>query len=182
MADTRASEVDEPMSMSWTAGRVIGVLVALVVALFWGWILTGGPKKANPDELTDRAWVDATIERCEVMLDGLDAIPSAAATANNVERAAFVREANEVVAVMVDTTAADPLATADEQEIVDKWIADWRIYLDDRALYADAVEEDPGAPFQITENEELGRGVDDTIRTFADVNDMPECRPPGDVG
>lgn len=182
MADTRAPEVDEPLAMRWTVGRVLAVVVALVVVGFWAWILTGGPSKENPDRLEDRAWVDAAITRCDTMLDRLDTIPSAAATESNTERAVHVREANDVIAEMVDATEADPLATAADQEVVDAWIVDWRVYIDDRAAYADAVAADPGATFQITENEALGRGVDDTIRTFADVNDMPECRPPGDVG
>lgn len=185
MADTRAPgapDLDEPMAMRWTVGRFLAVAVFLAVVVFWAWILTGGPKKDNPDLLEDRAWVASAITRCDAMLDDLDAIPSAAEATSNVERAEQVRSANAAIAAMVDDLEASAPDEASDREVLEPWFADWRTLLSDRAAYADAVATDPGATFQVTENENLGRGVDDTIKTFADVNDMPECRPPGDVG
>ena len=182
MADTRAPERDEPLAMTWTLGRVLAIVVGLALVVFWAWIFTGGPRRPNPDRLEDRAWVETAVDRCQRMLDELDEIPSAAATPTHQERAVHVREANAVIASMVDDLERSAPTADQDRDVLDPWFGDWRVYLGDRATYADRVAADPGATFQVTENEDLGRGVDDTITTFADVNDMPECRPPGDVG
>lgn len=168
--------------MSWTVGRVLAVAVGLALVVFWAWILSGGPRKPNPDRLQDRTWVNAARIRCDVMLDELDAMPSAAEAETPEERSRQVVEANAIVAATIDELEATAPEDERDREVLDAWFADWRVYLDDRADYAERVADDPGAAFQVTENPELGRGVDDTIRTFADVNDMPECRTPGDVG
>lgn len=182
MADTRAPEVDEPLAMRWTIGRALAVVVVLLVIAFWAWIFTGGPRRENPDRLADRAWVESAIDRCDQMLDELDEIPNAASATSGAERAQQVRAANTAISAMVDDLERSAPTDQHDRDVLDPWFADWRVLLQDRAAYAAAVVEHPGARFQVTENEEMGRGVDDTIRTFADVNDMPECRPPDDVG
>lgn len=182
MPATVSHEVDEPLAMRWSFGRVLAVIAFLAMVAFWAWIFTGGPKKANPDRLTDRDWVTAASNRCQRMLDDLDEIPSAAETATPAERAKNVRAANAVLSTMIDDLEASAPTDPNDREVLDHWFEDWRVYLKDRGRYADAVERDPGAVFEITENKRLHRGVDDTVKTFADVNDMPDCAPPGDVG
>ncbi|MCB0977366.1 MAG: hypothetical protein KDB02_07880 [Acidimicrobiales bacterium] len=182
MPDTLSPEVDEPLAMRWSIGRILAVLAFLAMVAFWAWIFTGGPKKANPDRLADRAWVSTAVDRCQRMLDDLDEIPSAAETPTPAERAKNVRAADAVLSKMVDDLEASAPTDPKDREVLDHWFNDWRVYLKDRARYADAVATDPGAVFEITENERLHRGVDDTLKTFADVNDMPDCAPPGDVG
>lgn len=182
MADTQVPEVDEPMAMRWSVGRVLAVIAALAIIAFWAWIFAGGPRKMNKDRLQDEAWVETSIERCERMLDELDDVPSAAASKTQAERSRNVLAANEVIAAMVDDLERTAPTDEQDREVLDEWFKDWRVYLSDRANYAERVLDDPAARFQVTENEKLGRGVDDTIRTFADVNDMKACRPPGDVG
>lgn len=176
------SEVDEPLAMSWTLGRVLALMVAVATVLFWAWIFTGGPKATNPDRLDDREYVAFAQQRCGQLTAGLADLPNAftAETAN--ERAGVIDEANVLVSSMVDDLEARAPTSGDDGKSLRGWIADWRIYVGDRESYADRLREDPMAPMQITENTELHDGVDKTIEIFADVNDMPGCATPGDVG
>lgn len=179
---TSPTEVDEPLAMSWTVGRVLAVTVAVATVLFWAWIFTGGPKKANPDRLDDRSYVSFAQERCVQLTGDLAQLPNAVAAETAAERADVIDEANVLVTSMVDDLEDRAPTDGDDGKSVSGWIADWRTYVGDRETYADGLREDPDTLFQITENVELRDGVDKTIEIFADVNDMPECATPGDVG
>lgn len=179
---TSPAELDEPLAMSWTVGRVLAVMVVVSVILFWGWIFTGGPKKDNPDRLDDRAYVSFAQERCVQLTGDLAGLPNAFTAETATDRADVIDEANVLVSSMVDDLEARAPTEGDDGKSLRGWIADWRTYVGDRETYADRLREDPEALFQITENTKLRDGVDKTIEIFADVNDMPECATPGDVG
>lgn len=175
-------EVDEPLGLPSKLARGLGVVVALALILFWIWIFAGGPKKANPDRLDDRAYVERTSERCGRLLDDLERLTPASESATNVERAQVVGAANALVAEMVDDIQGDAPTTGADAEVLRGWFRDWHTYLDDREDYAGRLRRDPDAQFLVTENEEFHDSVDKTIEVFADVNDMPDCATPGDVG
>ena len=162
--------------------RGLGVLVALLMVLFWIWILAGGPKKANPDRLEDRAYAERTERRCGQLLTDLKALPPAETAADATDRAAVLDQATTMVQRMVDDISADAPTTGKDAVPLRGWFRDWRTYLSDREAYAERLRSDPDAQFRVTENTELRDGVDKTIEIFADVNDMPSCATPGDVG
>ena len=176
------SEVDEPLAMSWTLGRVLAVLVAVATVLFWAWILTGGPKADNRDKLDDRSYVSFAQQRCIRLNTELAQLPNAITAKTASERASVIDEANVLVSNMVDDLQAKAPTAGDDGIRLREWIADWRTYVGDREDYANRLREDPKAPMQVSENTKLHDGVDKTIEIFADVNDMPECATPGDVG
>ncbi|MEO6988075.1 MAG: hypothetical protein ABI239_05435 [Aquihabitans sp.] len=176
------SDVDEPLAMRWTLGRVLALMVALATIVFWGWIFSGGPKSTNPDRLDDRAYVTFAQQRCVQLNGDLAALPNAITAETATDRANVLDDANELVSAMVDDLEARAPTEGDDGTSMRGWIADWRTYVADREDYADRLREDPDALMQITENTELHDGVDKTIEIFADVNDMPECATPGDVG
>lgn len=167
---------------SSTMWRTLAVVAALAMFLFWVWILTGGPRKANPDRLDDRAFAEQAEVRCDRLLTDLAALPAAAEATSATERADTLDRANGLVTAMVDDLEADAPLSGDDRISLDGWFADWRIYLDNRRTYAAELEVDPDAQLILAENPELGDGVDRTIMIFADVNDMPSCATPGDVG
>ncbi|CAN5431214.1 hypothetical protein BH10ACT1_BH10ACT1_16470 [soil metagenome] len=175
-------EVDQPLGMSWRIGRILAVLTALAIALFWIWIFTGGPRKANPDRLDDRAYVARTEDACQQLLVDLDALPPAQQSRTAEARAGVLDRANVLVRDMVEGIEADAPTTGDDGKSLGLWFADWHTYLDDREDFAARLRQDPDAKFLVTENEELRDSVDKTIEVFADVNDMPDCATPGDVG
>ena len=109
-------------------------------------------------------------------------LPAATESETAEDRADVVDEATAIVGRMVDEIETDLPDDEEDLEVLEQWIADWRVYIGDRQSYADRLRADEAAQFEVTENERVFRGVDDTIRNFADVNNMPDCAVPGDVG
>lgn len=175
------AEVEEPLSMSWSLGRVLGVVVMLALAVFWTVVFLGIPKKENPDRLDDRAFVERTIVRCDGLLEDLAALPNAAFTDDPLERADVLDEATGLVETMVDEIEADAPTSGDDAVSLRGWIGDWRTYVENRRDYADRLRVDPDARL-LLDPSLGGDSVDKPIEVFADVNDMPTCATPGDVG
>jgi hypothetical protein len=168
--------------MTTTALRALAVLAALAMILFWGWILTGGPKKANPDRLDDRAYVTWAKARCTTLREDLATLPNAVTAKTAAARADTLDRANAMVSTFIDDLTAKAPTTGDDGVRLRGWLGDWRTYEGDRERYADELRVDPKAQMVVSEHPKFRNGVDETIRVFADVNDMRECRTPGDVG
>ena len=176
-------EVDEPLAMTWSAGRVAGVIAAVAMLLFWIWILSGAPKRMNPDHLADEAFLARAEARCLELREDIGALPAAADIATATERAEVLDEANDLLADMIDDLETTAPTEGDDAKIVAGWLSDYRIYLADREAYADALRTDPDAQLILTENDRLSDGVDKTIQVFTtDANDLDACDTPGDVG
>jgi hypothetical protein len=99
-----------------------------------------------------------------------------------------VAVATELTATMIsDLRAATALITAPgELEIVEKWLADWDIYLGDRERHIrkleTADENTSGRDLAFTISEPASGGLyTRRIEGFANVNDMASCRVPGDI-
>ncbi len=172
---------DQPLAQRWTWGRVAIVVAVLVMVGFWAWIFSGAPKRANPDRLSDRAFVTRTEQRCRKLDRDLTRLPNAEDTTTPVARAEVLDRANDRVARFVDAIAADARRSGRDVRSVDGWIKDWRTYVNDRRDFADRLRKNPDARFYVSKSK-LGDTVDGTIKVFADVNDMSACATPGDVG
>lgn len=175
------AETAEPMAMTWSVGRVVAVLLMLAMVAFWAWIFSGGPKKTNPDYLDDRAFADRTHQACQDLRDDLAELPNAAWTESPDERADVLVDANLVVEDFIAAVEADAPTTGDDVVRVGGWLTDWRIYLEDRQNYVEALRTEENPRFMVSVSE-LGDSVDKTIEIFADVNNIPDCATPGDVG
>lgn len=175
-------DVEEPLSMSDKALRVLGVTVIVVMAIFWAWILSGAPKKTNPDYLDDREWVSFAIDRCEEMRADIARLPNALDAETADERADTLELANAAIGEMLDDLEATMPTEGDDAVRLKGWLRDWRTHEADRIAYAEILREDPDAQFGVSEHPEFNDHVDEVIRVFADVNDMQACRVPGDVG
>ena len=175
-------EVDEPMGLPRKMLRALAVVVALVLVLFWVWIFSGGPRKVNPDRLDDRAYVARIETRCQRLLTDLTELPPAAKSATARERADVLDQANVMVAAMVTDIEAGAPAEGDDRDRLKGWFKDWHAYLGDREDFATRLRDNSNAQLLVSENKELHDSVDKTIEVFADVNDIPDCATPGDVG
>ncbi len=176
-----AREVDEPLAMTWPWGRVATVVAVLVMVGFWAWIIAGGPAKQNPDRLDDRAYVERSSVRCRALLDDLAVLPNATKVTSAGERADVLDQANVLLSAMVDDLEADAPRTGDDASSVKGWLKDWRTYISNREDYAAQLRIDKNARFLLDANE-AGDPVDRPIEIFADLNEMPDCATPGDVG
>lgn len=159
---------------------VIGVAIVAMVAM-WGYVvyLAFGPgRQGPPDELDDPAFAIAAQARCEQALAVVEQLPRAADTTSAVERADVVEEANAAFRAMLDDL--DALVPAGEDgEIVQEWLADWRTYLDDRELYAEALREDEDSRLLVSPKD--GQHITEYLDAFAADNHMPACSTPLDV-
>ena len=61
------------------------------------------------------------------------------------------------------------------------WIGDWKKYLANREDYAERLRTEPNAQL-LLDRSKLGDSVDKTIQIFSQVNEIPSCDTPGDVG
>jgi hypothetical protein len=183
MASVPLSPEDAELARSFRfrAGRVAMVLAILAMVGFWAWVFTGGPTKSNPDRLKDRAFVSRAARRCDQLHGRLAKLPNAADTKVASQRADVLDRANVDVARTLAANEKDAPRSGSDAKVVGAWFADWRIYLQDRRDYAKRLRVDPKAQFVVSPSA-LKVGVDETIETFADVNDMSQCATPGDVG
>jgi hypothetical protein len=159
--------------------RVLAVMAAVALILFWLWIFSGAPRKQNPDYLEDRAWAERTEATCAATVARIDELPDAPSAASSAERADVVDRANDELEAMLDDLDAHPPSNPDDLEVVRPWLADWRTYLGNRRDYADRLRTDPDA--QLLVDEKFRDSIETVIGTFAEVNEMDSCVVPGDI-
>ena len=188
MADVRTpkkpsspSEAEGPYRMGFTWGRGLAICAVVAMVIFWVWIFSGAPKRTNPDYLEDRTYAAALEDQCQALRDQLDELPNAADAQTQADRADVLDDANVLVGRFIDQVEADAPTTGDAAVSMKGWIADWRTYLGDREDYADRLRTEENAQMLLTKSE-LGDSVDKTIQVFTQVNDIPACDTPGDVG
>jgi len=67
-----------------------------------------------------------------------------------------------------------------QRTLRDAWLEDWERYSADRRRYAVALRSDASARFTLTARN--GSNYTRTMDAMADLNGMPSCQTPGDVG
>lgn len=153
----------------------------LVVVVGWLYILFFYRPAKQIDELTDRTFPDAAQEICAAAMEKVDALPIASMAANPEERGDTVAAANAELAAMVDgLRAAQPSGDSPEDKGVREWVDDWDQHVNDRAVYAEELQSGEDARF--LESTKGARQLSRAIDAFAQVNKMPACETPQDVG
>jgi hypothetical protein len=141
-----------------------------------------GPGRAeSPDRLANPAFATAAEARCAAALDLVGELQPAPQAANAAERADVLAIANGHFTDMVDDLEdLVHLAPAgDDREIVQEWLADWRVYLDDRDAYARELRVEPKSRLLVTAKD--GQQITDYVDEFAKDNRMPACSTPLDA-
>lgn len=165
----------------WTPTRLLLTVLVVGMVGMWGYVvyLAFGPgRQPPPDRLDDPAFAIAAEARCSAALDEVVVLPRAVETDSAEDRAAVIDQANDLFAAMLDDL--DELApSGTDGDLVRLWLADWRIYLDDREAFATALRGDPDAQLLVTakDREQITEYVD----AFAADNHMPACATPLDV-
>ena len=166
--------------------RALIVVAVLLLVSMWGYVLylAFGPGRQPPlDRLDDPAFAQAGEAHCAEAVAAVDALPGAGAAPDAADRADVIDRANAEYAAMLDDIEAElPLTPAGVQrEHATEWIADWRLYLGDRAEFADALRADPEARLLVSEKPGETRQVTGWIDEFALANRMDSCVTPTDV-
>jgi hypothetical protein len=181
VTDQRTLEPPATGGRRWTVGRVlVRVAVVLMVAM-WAYVLYlafGPGRQPPPDRLDDPTFATSAQAICDAAHDDVDELPSAIEAESAVERAGIVAQANARFETMVDDLEA--IAPGGEDgEIVRAWVADWRIYLQDRVDFVDALRVDPDAQLLVTAKDR--EQVTEFIDAFSADNRMIACATPIDV-
>ena len=164
--------------------RLLRVLAGVVVAASFGvWVYaySGRADRPPPDLLVDTTLAERAEAICAAAVADVDALPSASEAANAAERADQVRRSTERFAAMVADLSSLPVDDPDDRVIMTGWLGDWRVLLDDRLRYADAVVDNPQTAFLLTDVAE-GERLDRRLTRVANTNRMPSCATPTDVG
>lgn len=161
--------------------RAVGIGLALSTFGVWGYAYSGRADRPTPDLLVESAFPAAAEPICATAAAEIAAMPQALDATDNVDRANQVRASTARFEQMVDELEAVMSGTPRDLAIERAWLDDWRVVVADRYRYADAVADNPAAPFYMTDtgvNERLDRRV----TRLATTNQMLSCIYPEDVG
>jgi hypothetical protein len=165
----------------WLQGVL--VLVVVLIAAMWVYAFFFAPTE-GVNRIGDREWSARGETRCAdaktqlLALADFRPIEDAGPDALT-EKAAIVDQTNEILTAMIDDLAADVPSDVKGQEIVPKWIADYRTYLGDRLAHAERLRN--GENVALAETEVNGTPISSFINDFARQNEMPGCQTPVDL-
>jgi hypothetical protein len=163
--------------------RPSGLAVAVIVVGsfgLWAYALSGLAERTPPDTLTETAFAVAAEPRCAAARAAIDELPLAMTARSAVERAGTLDQATTIVEGLVIDLRAIPVDAPADRALVDAWLDDWDRYVADRRRYAEALRSDATARFTLTARN--GKNYTRTMDAMAEVNEMPSCHTPGDVG
>ncbi len=165
-----------------SAGRITVIVLVVAMAAMWIYVvyLALGPgRQPPPDRLQDTSFAVAAQQRCVAAHVIVDQLPTANQSTNARDQATVVDQANaEFTSMLADLD--DLVPPTGEGRLADAWIADWRVYLDDRERYADALRSDPDARLLVSPKDR--QQITEFIDAFAGDNRMIACATPLDVG
>ena len=95
-------------------------------------------------------------------------------------KADIVDEATDSLERAIDAISADEPSDDKGRSIVPLWIADYRVYLQDRRDFAMALRTQDRRPY-FSESEVEGVPISERLGKFARENDMKACQPPKDL-
>ena len=164
-----------------TAFRILAGLIIAASFGVWVYAYSGRADRPPPDLLIDTGLAAEAEAICAAALADVEAMPGASEAADERDRAEQVRVSTDRFEAMVVELGRLEAVEADDQVIMDGWLGDWRVLLEDRRRYAREVVENPEIPFLLTDvaaNERLDR----RLTRVANTNSMPSCVTPTDVG
>lgn len=159
------------------------VLVGTVVLASFGlWVIALGRIGVGepPDTLADPTFAAAAERLCAAALADVTALPPARTARSAGERSDTIDQASDRLArLTIDLRDLAP-QEGEDATTVSAWLADWDTYLLDRRDYAERLRGDESAAFQLTTRS--GQDITRPMDNLAQVNGMPSCATPGDVG
>jgi hypothetical protein len=160
---------------------IISSLVFIGAMWFYAFVFAS---KESINKIKDEQWAQRSQIRCEqaiaeryalMDLDKVDKKDPASLAI----RADLVDKATDALERMVDDLAADTPSDPKGQALVPMWIADYRIYLEDRRDYVDEMRQGRLPIFAETQVDRVP--VSERIGKFARENRMRACQPPIDL-
>ena len=164
--------------------RYVVLGIVLVFAAFWIWALFFASKESingiGEDDWSDRAQAicEAADAQRQDLADFREVDDSDAAML--AERGDIVDRATDILDGMLDDVVAVQPTGAKGAELVPRWEADYRTYLQDRRAFSDDLRAGRDEPFAETVVD--GIPISEKVTRFAADNRMAACAPPSDLG
>jgi hypothetical protein len=154
----------------------VGVAAVLVsLTAMWVTILVIRLAGDNPDRLDDRATTVRAGQICEQARAALPVVPTGRDAETPTVRADRLDAETAVLAGMVDQLGALTWSPPHDQELVDRWLADWRQHLADRTVYAESVRANGRNDIVFNGAAPDGESITFRMDAFADTNDLAAC-------
>lgn len=181
--ESTTEPLDELFSHDLQMSRwaVVGALAMMITFAVWAYAYSGLADRPAPDVLQDPTFAAEAEPVCAAAMDRFDSLPGALDAADNAERSVQVVNSTEVLVAMVDELDTLVAGPTGDRQMLEGWLGDWRTYIADRYRYAEAVAEDPRAPFLVTDIDGP-EALEKRIKRFAEENKMGSCSPPWDIG
>lgn len=164
--------------------RILLTLVVLAIAGMWVYAFGFAPRESI-NRIGDDAWKARSEARCLVAENERFALQDL--TAMDPDDPAALRRKADLVEVAtdsleraIDDIEADIPLDDKGRAIVPQWIADYRVYLEDRRDFIVALRGADRRPY-FAETEVGGVPVSERINKFARENDMRTCQAPFDL-
>lgn len=162
------------------------VLTVVCSAIFAMWVYAFGfASKESFNKIGDDAWKARSEARCLIAENERFKLQDLAKMNAN-DQAALKKKAG-IVAIATDSLeraindiARDMPSDAKGQDLVPQWIEDYRVYIQNRRQFVEALLTATTRPF-FSETEVEGVPISERIGKFARENDMKTCQPPLDL-
>lgn len=162
------------------------VLTVVCVAIFAMWVYAFGfASRESFNKIGDDEWKARSEAHCQKAEDERFALQDLTAmdptdTDALLKKADIVEVATDSLERAIDMIAQDSPADAKGKELVPQWLADYRIYIQNRRDFIKALRTADRRPF-FSETEVEGVPISERIGKFARENDMKTCQPPLDL-
>jgi hypothetical protein len=177
-------EADDPAPHRPSVGaRLFKVVAGLVVAAsfaVWGYAYSGQADRPPPDLLADADLAARAEAICADAVADVEAMPSALDAVDAEDRADQILATTARFEAMVAELGRLEPTSEEDRVILDGFTGDWDTLLGNRRAYAQALTEDPAAPFLLSAIG--GERLDRRMTRVADTNRMYACGAPTDVG
>ena len=176
-ASTRTDDEDDERGATWRR-LLIGVVI-FGMLLMWGYGLFG-PRSEAPGSLSSAEFASTAEPTCTDARAAIDELPRAHETEDPIDRADVIDEANDHLTAMSTELRTQVPTEKTDAAMVTEWLDDWDVLIADRQRFADAIRTDRTARY--LETEKAGNHLSEALNRFAEINEMPSCADPGDVG
>jgi len=153
----------------------------LGLAGFWIWAFSPLPARGHPDNLDIPEFSVPAEQTCQIAKDNLDALPKIWTIDEPRQLGEQVTLASRILRPMVAglRSLSAVIIDPEDAQIVDIWLDDWEIYLNDRQRFETKLNQGERAVFTYTARD--GVRIADMVDRFAEVNSMAACSTPTDI-
>ena len=164
--------------------RVVLTVVCGLIAAMWVYAFVFASRESM-NKIGDDAWKARAEAHCKAAEDERFALEDLTEMNPNdiaalKKKADIVEKATDSLERAIDNIAADMPSDAKGRELVPKWIAEYRVYIQNRREFINALRTSDRRPF-FSEKEIEGVPVSERLGKFARENDMKSCEPPYDL-